>query len=305
MKKVIVLGSLNMDLSVSCDRFPKIGETILGQELVYYPGGKGANQAVAAAKMQVPTILLGKIGRDPFGEKIWTTLKDKQIDLSHIEIEEGMSTGTAVITRARGDNHIIVISGANEKTDEAYVDRKQEVISEAGILLGQLEIPISALCRAFKIAKQKNIPTLLNPAPFCQALKVLLPYTDYLTPNETEFNEIFKLFGQPKTFEEDLLYLEKKLGTKVIVTRGSKGAAYIDNNQVCEVPAIPVEVADTTGAGDTFNGILAVCLSQNMLLKHAVKWATLGASISVEKVGAQEGMPTLKEIKKRGQSVYF
>ncbi|WP_313466809.1 ribokinase, partial [Carnobacterium sp.] len=237
-----------------------------------------------------------KVGADIFGEQILTQLVRENLDVEHIVTEKNQPTGIASITKATGDNSIVVISGANACTDVQFVEEKSKIIAGSKVLLVQLEIPVVALKEALKIAETNGVITILNPAPYTKDLIELLPYVDYLTPNETEFLEIVSDFHEPSYFEKDLLLLSEKIHPKIIITRGENGVSFVENNQVLTIPAISVNVEDTTGAGDTFNGILASSLAQKQPLMASVKLAALGASISVEKEGAQSGMPTIEEL---------
>ncbi len=291
MSEVVVLGSLNMDIVVASPRFPKAGETIMGQDLAYFVGGKGANQAVAAARQGISTTLLGKVGPD-HADQILTTLAKEHLDLSHIHVEPDYPTGTAIITQAHDDNTIIVVPGANSQCDVSYVNNQQGLLTATKVLLGQLEIPIESLKTAFRLTKAAQGLTILNPAPYRKEVLELLVDVDYLTPNETEFAELVAHFREPGDVETDLLFLSDLLTTQLIVTRGVLGVSLVVNQQVKTIPALEVIVKDTTGAGDTFSGILAAYLAQGADLLAAVKLAAIGASLSVKKLGAQAGMPT-------------
>lgn len=296
MNDVVVLGSLNMDIVVTSSRFPKVGETIMGKHLAYHLGGKGANQAVADSRMDILTCLLGKVGADVFGKQIIDQLATEKLCLEHVSVEAGEATDIATITKTPEDNSIIVIAGANSFTDVAFVTRKEAVISQAKVLLGQMEIPVEALKEAFKIAQANGVLTILNPAPYTNEVVELLSDVDYLTPNETEFQELVARFHESIDFEADLLELSKRLTAKIIVTRGKDGVSFVENNQVVTLPTLSVNVKDTTGAGDTFNGIFVTYLAKGYPLRKAVEFASVGASLSIEKDGAQGGMPTLKQL---------
>lgn len=294
---VVVLGSINLDIVLHTDRLPKIGETIVGKGIDYLVGGKGSNQAVAISRSGGGGTLLGKIGADTFGEKILSYLKEEKMDLSHLMIEPNFFTGIASIFKLPEDNCITVISGANELVDKTFVDSVVDVIKEADILLMQLEIPVSTVKYALRIAKQNGVTTVLNPAPFNSEILDTLDYVDYITPNEIEFEELCnKTLDTEEVFFEEMVKWDREHSTKLIVTRGGAGVSFVEDGKVETIPAYPVEVVDTTGAGDTFNGVFVTSIARGMSLKEAVRFASVGASMSTRSLGAQTGIPTFEEI---------
>ncbi|MCJ1995615.1 ribokinase [Lactococcus piscium] len=292
MNKVVVLGSLNMDLVTTLDRLPEVGETIIAKQLDYFVGGKGANQAVAASRVGGDVMMLGKIGRDTFGEKILNQLKQEHLNLKSIEEDDKSFTGIANVFKLPTDNCITVVAGANAMVDDKYVVAHADSIAEADVLLVQLEIPIEAVKQGLSIAKAAGLVTVLNPAPFSEAVLDLLPQVDYLTPNELEFSSLLPDSLKALPFEEAMLSFSEQYDTTMIVTRGAKGVAYVQDSQLLTVPTQEVTVSDTTGAGDTFNGILAQQLSRGESLANAISLATAGATYAITKFGAQTGMPT-------------
>lgn len=296
MNKVIVLGSINMDMVMATDRLPKVGETLLGESIDYYVGGKGANQAVAAARIGADVSLIGKIGGDTFGSKVYKHLEEEKIDVSAVAFEKNIFTGVASIFKLKEDNAIVVLPGANMLLN-AIDGVLNEKIKAEDVLLTQLEIPIETVKEGLALAKDKGAITILNPAPYDERVVDMLPFVDIITPNETEFES---LLGYSIT---DSVQLEKVMldwsttnDTQLIVTRGGQGISYTTENSVVTIPAETVTVVDTTGAGDTFNGILAACLAKRMTISESVKLSGKGATLSVTKLGAQTGMPTLTEI---------
>lgn len=296
MNKVIVLGSINMDMVMATDRLPKVGETLLGESIDYYVGGKGANQAVAAARIGADVSLIGKIGGDTFGSKVYKHLEEEKIDVSAVAFEKNIFTGVASIFKLKEDNAIVVLPGANMLLN-AIDGVLNEKIKAEDVLLTQLEIPIETVKEGLALAKDKGAITILNPAPYDERVVDMLPFVDIITPNETEFES---LLGYSIT---DSVQLEKAMldwsttnDTQLIVTRGGQGISYTTENSVVTIPAETVTVVDTTGAGDTFNGILAACLAKRMTISESVKLSGKGATLSVTKLGAQTGMPTLTEI---------
>ena len=287
MKKICVIGSINYDLVVNSEKFPVAGETLFGESFKEFYGGKGANQAVAAAKLGSNVTFFGKVGNDTFGSKLLSNFSDYNINIGNIE-SENTSSGTAVITIAENNNTIIVISGANEKVDINYIqDRKQEILSN-DIIICQLEIPLRTVEYIAEICKQNNKIFILNPAPAKKLSEELINNCTYITPNEIEILQITEEVSINKVLE--------KYPNKMILTNGENGIKYYDGNEIVVVDAADVNVLDTTGAGDTFNGAFAYALSNEMSVKEAVEFANVAAGLSVTKIGAQIGIPSIDEI---------
>ncbi|WP_207695346.1 ribokinase [Enterococcus sp. DIV0212c] len=296
MKKVIVLGSINMDMVMETDRLPKVGETLLGESIDYYVGGKGANQAVAAARVGANVSLIGKIGDDTFGSKVYKHLEREKVDVTAVTSEKNIFTGVASIFKLKEDNAIVVLPGANMLLSD-IADELNEKVNAQDVLLTQLEIPVETVKKGLALAKDKGAITILNPAPYNEAVIDMLPFVDIITPNETEFEGLLGYsITDPAQFEEEMLNWSLQNKTQLIVTRGGQGISYTTKNEVVTIAAEKVPVVDTTGAGDTFNGILAACLAKGMTVSEAVKLSGKGATLSVTKLGAQTGMPTLAEI---------
>ncbi|MTD41430.1 ribokinase [Erwinia sp. CPCC 100877] len=296
MKKVVVLGSINMDMVMETDRLPKVGETLLGDTIDYYVGGKGANQAVAAARMGVPVSLIAKIGDDTFGSKVYRHLKQEQIDVEAVSTEKNIFTGVASIFKLKEDNAIVVLPGANMLLNEVDAVINEKTTAQ-DVFLAQLEIPLETVKKGLALAKEAGAITILNPAPYSEAVIEMLPFVDIITPNETEFEGLLgRALSDPKKLEEEMLIWAEQYQTQLIVTRGGQGISYTTTNEVVTIPAEKVTVVDTTGAGDTFNGILAASLAQGKPLAEAIRLSGKGATLSVTKLGAQTGMPTLAEI---------
>ncbi|PLS15752.1 ribokinase [Bacillus sp. M6-12] len=289
MKKpvITVLGSINMDLVTVTNLIPNQGETLIGQSFSTFPGGKGANQAVAAARLGAEVCMLGKVGADLFGSKLKDILRQEGVNEKYVDIATENETGTATIIVSNHDNRIIVVPGANNEVTPEWVIAHEEQIQNSDLLLLQLEIPIESVITATEIANKYGIPVILNPAPFQNIPKNLLEGLTYITPNEHEYKQLLD-----QATNEEI----EQIKDKSIVTKGEKGVEFHLNNQKTTINAITVEVLDTTGAGDTFNGALAVALSKKHNLKDAVLFATVAASISTTKMGAQTGMPALTEI---------
>lgn len=281
---VCVVGSINMDLAVGTSKMPVQGETVIGGEFATYYGGKGANQAVAAARMGTNVHMIGAVGADPFGTEIRTHLDDEGIMTDGIEVIPDKATGVANIILSEQDNRIIVASGANKSVTPALIDRHEAVIGQSDIVLLQLEIPLDTVVHTVDLARKYNVPVVLNPAPY-QTLPITLPEgVTYLTPNEIELDEM----------KRDMEYGIIK--HKVVVTKGKHGIHYYEETEEKVVPGHQVDVQDTTGAGDTFNGVLAAMLAQKESLPAAIRYANAAAALSVTKIGAQSGMPTYEEL---------
>ena len=299
MKNIVVVGSLNMDLVIEVDRVPKVGETIKGESMNYLIGGKGCNQAVAASRLGSNVKMIGCIGKDSFSEQILNHLKKEGVNIDSIKKVEDTSTGIATIFKMKYDNSIIVIPAANNYCSKELIDENIDVIKNADILITQLEIPIETVEYVLKIAKENGVKTILNPAPAREISNDILKNVDFITPNETEFEVILaKELKDAKELEEAMIYWQNKNKcTKLIVTRGKDGSSYVEDNKVKTISTIEVEVIDTTGAGDTFNGALAHGITNELLMDDAITFAGIAASLSVTKFGAQTGMPEIKEVK--------
>ncbi|MDN4523891.1 ribokinase [Fictibacillus fluitans] len=283
--RITVVGSINMDLVTLSEKVPKMGETLLGQEFRTIPGGKGANQAVAAAKLGADVRMVGCVGDDVFGTELLNHLNKQGVDVTHVEQVSG-STGTATILVSEGDNSIIVVSAANHSVTPELVEKKREAIAGSDFLLVQLEIPLESVQKAVSIAKENGVKVILNPAPIQELSEELLDQTDYITPNEHELELLLQ--------GRDLASLQDK----IIVTRGSEGLMFYQDNEEVNIPSYKIEVKDTTGAGDSFNGGLAVGLSQGLSLQEACQYGNAIAALSVTKLGAQTGMPTKEEVER-------
>lgn len=299
MKKIVVVGSLNMDLVIKVNRMPKIGETIKAEKISYLIGGKGANQAVAASRLGVDTTLLGCVGSDAFGEEIIKHLKNEGLNMEYVKVDESAFTGQATILKTPEDNSIVVIPGANDFCNRDFIIQYEDVIKEADILITQLEIPLDTVNYALEIAKKYGTKTILNPAPAIKLSKETLKNVDILTPNETEFELISGgTFENSDDLEKAMITWQKENDATLIVTRGSFGSSFVKEEEVITIRTIKVEVVDTTGAGDTFNGALASSLVKGYNMEDSVRIAGIAASLSVTKFGAQGGMPTEEELKK-------
>lgn len=284
-----------MDIVVQTDNFPIQGETVLGQLFTTVPGGKGANQAVAAARLGSKVQMVASVGTDSFGKELVENLESNAVNTNGVILSDGTATGIANILLSEGDNRIIVVPGANHALTLEHIEKMKETIRQSKFVMMQLEIPIPVIEYSLKLCSELNIPVLLNPAPAGGFQKEFMDYIAYLTPNETECEVIFGL---------DVEAVLEKYPNKLIVTLGSEGARYFDGEKHVIVEGFKTDVVDTTGAGDTFNGALAHALAQGLDLESAVQYANAAASLSVEKFGAQGGMPAHDDVKKRLEGAF-
>lgn len=288
--KLAVVGSINMDMTVTADRIPQKGETLHGDSINYIPGGKGANQAVAMAKLGAEVEMFGCIGDDENGQKLIENLRQVGVKTEHIKTVKGVPTGIAMITVAENDNTIVVVPGANGEVDCAYIDEIKPYLEEYDMVVLQHEIPLKTVHYVVEFCAKKQIQVVLNPAPAAEVPMEIFEKVTYLTPNE---HEAVLIFGEGKSTEEIL----KSYPEKLIITQGSRGVSVCEKSgKILTVPARPANVADTTGAGDTLNGAFAVRKAAGDDLKTALTYANTAASLSTEKFGAQSGMPTAKEV---------
>lgn len=297
MKNICVIGSLNMDLVVNVDTMPKPGQTIIGSNFKEVPGGKGANQAVAMARLNGNVSMIGKVGEDGFGQTLINSLKNDKVDTTYIHTTKG-ATGVALITVDKNaQNSIVVSPGANFEVKEDDIDNNIEAIKNSDIVVLQLETPLNTIKYALNKAKELNKYTILNPAPAVKLDDEIIKNVDLLTPNETELEIIS---GVSIETEEDIqkaaqIMIEKGV-KELIVTLGSKGSLYINKEKSMFKKAYKVEAVDTTAAGDSYTGALAVALSNDKTIEEAMDFASKVGALSVLKEGAQSSLPTLEDV---------
>lgn len=299
VNRITVIGSSNTDMVIKTSKLPIPGETILGGKFFMNPGGKGANQAVAAARLGGKVSFIAKTGDDVFGKQARQIFESENINTDYLVMDPGHPSGVALITvDAKGENCIVVAPGSNSYLDKGDIDLAREEILRSDIVLMQLEIPIETVVYAANIAYKAGKKVILNPAPAAQISDELLSRLYLITPNETEAE---LLSGIPVTDVESAKLAARNLfdrGVKVvIITLGSKGALLFSGEKVKLIPSPKVEAIDSTAAGDVFNGAIAVAISEGFELEKAVEFACKAAAISVTRMGAQSSAPYWKEIK--------
>jgi len=293
-----VVGSLNMDMVTRVDRFPAPGETIRGESFRIFPGGKGANQAVALARLGAKVEMVGAIGGDMLGSGYRDILRAEGVGTAALAVVEGTATGTASIeVAAAGQNHIIIVGGANDTVTASFVERSRAAIENAGILLLQLEVPLEANIAAARIARDAGVPVMLDPAPARKLPAELLSLVTYLTPNETEAAILSGADTSTEAGIREAARVLAEIGVeRVVMKAGKRGAYIIANGGIKRFPPFDVKVVDTVAAGDSFNAGLAYALGAGKPLEEALRWANAVGSLSTTKEGAQSAMPTLAEV---------
>jgi ribokinase len=295
MAKILVVGSINMDLVVRVPHSPRPGETVLGGDFETFPGGKGANQAVAAARMDGDVTMVGRVGIDAFGDSLIQGLLDNQIKTTHVIKDPDTSTGVAMIAvSADGENMIVVASGANYKVSPEDVNDARDLMRETDLLLVQLECPLEAVAAAIELANAYGVPVVLNPAPAQQLSRTLLANVDVLTPNE---NELLLLSGE-STIEKAIRKLRSWGVKSLVITLGANGVRVVTEDMDRHLPAYEVTAVDTTAAGDAFNGAMAVILAEGKDLLDAVQYGLAAGALAATKRGAQPSLPTRDAVDK-------
>lgn len=296
MGRVTVVGSINMDIVTTAPRLPRIGETIAGSTVRFLPGGKGANQAVAAARMGAATRMVGRVGADGFGEQMVSFLREQGVETGQIGTDPGLATGVAVVVvQADGDNAILVVAGANQAL--LPVDASADIGTPGDVVVAQLEVPVPAVAAAFAAARARGVTTILNAAPARREAIELLPDTDVLVVNEIE---LAMLVGRDALADPDIVPAARSLcrraGQSVVVTLGGRGSLAVVEDGIIEVAARSVPVVDTTGAGDCFVGAMAADLAAGVSLEAALETANAAAALCVGRSGAGIAMPYRWEV---------
>ena len=299
MGRVFVAGSINMDVVATADRHPRIGETIAGSAVLYFPGGKGANQAVAAAKLGAPTTLIGRVGKDAFGDELKAFLASHGIDLTLVRETAEAHTGTAVITVANADNTIVVIPGANARVSAA--DAAVPELTKGDIAVSQFEIPLPAIRAFFQRARAADATTILNPAPAREFEADIRDLADVIILNESELSFLSKT--ELRDSDDDSRFIDAARSMQagkhqiICVTLGKRGMVALVKGEPMIVAGHAVEAIDTTGAGDCFVGAVAAQLAGGRSIREALDYANAAASICVQRMGAAPSMPSAAEVK--------
>ncbi|WP_165737720.1 ribokinase [Streptococcus dysgalactiae] len=291
MSKIVIVGSISMDLVMKTNRIAQEGETVFGDSFAMVPGGKGANQAVAVGRLaaQKDQInMLGAVGEDSFGYLLLQNLADNGLNVDFVGTVPS-SSGIAQITIFNHDNRIIYCPGANGEVDTTLWEKEWDLLEAADLVILQNEIPHQANLGIAQFCHDKGIKVLYNPAPARETDKEMLDLVTYFTPNQHEVQELFP--------DKELDTILEAYPNRLIVTLGTKGSTYFDGQVIQLIPAIKTEAIDTTGAGDTFNGAFGFAVSKGLDMRESLKFATLASHLSVQQFGAQGGMPTLSEMK--------
>jgi ribokinase len=298
MGRVFVAGSINMDVVATAARHPRVGETVAGLEVLYFPGGKGANQAVAASRLGAKTTLIGRLGKDSFGAELRAFLRAQGIDLGSVRETAAAHSGTAIITVAAADNTIVVIPGSNALVSTE--DVVAAALAQGDVAVSQFEIPLLTIAAFFERARAAKATTLLNPAPAQAMSGELLALVDILVLNETELGFLAGVELSESDEAARILEVARRLQARedqtICVTLGKRGVLALAGREEIAVPGRAVQAVDTTGAGDCFVGALAAQLADGAPLRSALAFANAAASISVQRMGAGPSMPTAAEV---------
>lgn len=300
---ITVVGSFAVGMTLRAQRMPVFGETLVGSDFDMGPGGKGSNQAVGVARLGARAHFAGIIGDDRLGEIAVDLFAQEGVDTAYLQRTEAMATGVGfIILNPEGENGIILDMGANELMDGAFVDQVEEQIARSDVVMSVLEIPVEAAARAMALGKKHGVRTILNPAPATALDESVLQHVDYLSPNETELRI---LLGLPPDDPSDTVELARQLRARgvgnLIVTMGEKGALILTEDGQEEAAAVPVDVVDTTGAGDAFNAGLAVALAEGKSLAAAVAFANRCGALACQKLGAVPGLATRAAVESLGR----
>lgn len=301
MSKIIVFGSLNMDLSIACERLPRSGETVTGSGFIINPGGKGANQAVAAARLGADVCLLGAVGPDLFGRQLKDGLIRAGVDCAHLSTAPGFTTGVALITRSAGDNRIVLDPGANHALGASDVDRALEDAADPGdVFLTQLECEPDATFSALADAHRRGLACVFNPAPARDVPHALWSAIDTVCLNETECEALTGIMPDDPARARRAMGMLASWGARTVaLTLGAKGSLVLDGGELWESVPPTVDAVDTTGAGDTYIGALAMGLARGMPLVETLRWATCASALATTGLGAQQAVPSADEVASR------
>jgi len=294
--RIVVIGSINMDLVVRCRRAPEPGETILGDDLATFPGGKGANQAVAAARLGAQVHMIGRVGNDPFGRSMRARLATSGVNIRFVKTSEIHATGTAtILVLDGGENSIVISPGANARVEPPDIDAAIDVIRKADFVLLQLEIPLPTVRYAIHVCRELGVRTILDPAPAPLGFPLSLCDANLVTPNETE---AMTLLNSSKHLDAKVA-MKRLLSAGVetaVLKLGARGAMLGSSEESAREPGFKVKVVDTTAAGDCFNAALAVALSEGITARNALRFANAAGALACTKLGAQASLPTRAEV---------
>lgn len=294
MKPIVVVGSINMDLVCQTERIPRPGQTVMGTSFAMNPGGKGANQAVAVARLGHPSILLGSVGEDSFGRELLEALSDYGVETSYIRRVEGASGIASIVVDVAGENMILVVPGANLQVTPEYLHSRRYVLESAGMVLAQLEIPLESIEWLADYCREHDLPFMLDPAPASELSQSLLSKITWFTPNQTEATFYAGFDEGPEETARRLLALGAE---NILLKLGAEGAwiAMADGTQH-KIDAFPAKVVDTTAAGDAFNGAFAVSLMRGGSVEASGRFASAAAAVSVTRKGAQGSLADADEV---------
>lgn len=289
MKKVGVLGSISTDFVATTNVLPKESETIVGKSFSTQFGGKGANKAVALSRLGKQVVMFGAVGDDEFSRRALANLKEERVDVKHVKKLRGEIGGIATIFSSQKTNMIVMVPGANNAVDEEYLQKIENEIKKCDCIVAELEVPQQAVLFVSQICKKNNIKFILNPSPIMKFDKTLLNNADLIVVNETEIKHLPNFKSQKQALID--------CAGRLVLTVGKRGAYVYEDGEIVHLPAVDTPVVDTTGAGDAFLGGLIDALIEGAKLKNAVEFANVCAGLKVSKLGAQTGMPTIKEVK--------
>lgn len=297
MAKIFVLGDFNIDLVLYLDRLPNAGETLNANRFFEGPGGKGSNQAIAAARLGADVTFFGAIGKDYYGEVALRAWQENGVNIEHVQQSDDYKTAMALINvDAEGNNTITVHQGANLRLTPAHVESVRDVIHEADIVMSTLGVDPTIVQQVFEIAKDASCTTILNPAPATELSRELLQASDYITPNESELNVLVPNTASIADEIEAARGLLLRDDQTIVTTLGADGARWVTKTNSKQIATYNVDVVDTVGAGDAFNAAFAVALSEEHNLNEAMLFANAAAALSVQKIGAVDGMPSRDEV---------
>jgi len=295
--RVLVVGSINMDLVIRAPQFPQPGETVIGEEFGTFPGGKGANQAVAARRLGAEVRMIGKVGNDSFGLKLRQGLSEEGMDISGVLVSQRQSTGVAlIVVDKNGQNSIVVSSGANMDLTPKDLLQNEEAFSWANVVLFQLETPLETVQAGIRMAKEKGAYLILNPAPARPLLQEIWKNVDLLVLNEIEAAILANNSWESPSPEEAAREFLKKGAKEVIVSLGEKGSLYASSSRIISCPAFKVEVVDSTAAGDAFLGALSMGIASGWKMEEIISFASASGALTVTKKGAQSSLPSRTEV---------